>query len=115
MVMAEGDEFSVDLLPEVVLRGGAAGGRTVSLRGVDLESLVKEVVEQGVRAAEAEKVEAHSFVVNRVEKELISQVLASCNHVQTKTAAKLGINRNTLHKKLKDYDLEGAETEEDEK
>ena len=109
--MAEGDEFSVDLLPDVVLRGGTVGGSTVSIRGVDLETLVKEVVERGVQAAEQQKTEIHNFVVNRVEKELISQVLTSCNHVQTKTAAKLGINRNTLAKKLKDYDLEGADPE----
>jgi len=62
-------------------------------------------------SAELEKAELHSFVVNRVEKELISQVLASCNNVQTKAAGKLGINRNTLHKKLKEYGLEGAESE----
>ena len=111
VVMAEGDEFSVDLLPDVVLRGGSAGGGTVSIRGVDLETLVKEVVERGVQAAEQQQAEIHNFVVNRVEKELISQVLASCHHVQTKTAAKLGINRNTLAKKLKDYDLEGADPE----
>lgn len=113
VVMATGDEFSIDLLPDVVLRGGAAGRGTVSIRGVDLETLVKEVVEQGVRAAEQEKSDVHGFVVNRVEKELITQVLANCNYVQTKTAAKLGINRNTLHKKLKDYGLEGAEPEDE--
>ena len=109
--MAEGDEFTPELLPDDV-RYGAPSSSTVSVRGVDLETLVREVVEQGVRAAENEKADIHSFVVNRVEKELIAQVLANCNHVQTKTAAKLGINRNTLHKKLKDYDLEATESDE---
>ena len=40
-----------------------------------------------------------------MERELIAQVMA-CDNVQTKAAAKLGINRNTLHKKLKEYGLE---------
>lgn len=114
VVMAEGDELSVDLLPDVMVRGGTGRPSTVSIRGVDLDTLVREVVQQGVRAAESEKSEIHSFVVNRVEKELIAQVLANCNNVQTKTAAKLGINRNTLHKKLKDYDLEGADQQDGE-
>ena len=41
-----------------------------------------------------------------MECELIAQVMAACHNVQTKAASKLGINRNTLHKKLKDYKLE---------
>ncbi len=105
VVMAAGDELTLELLPEVV-RGINNGNGTVSVRGVDLDSLTKEVVQQGVRNADASKTSLHQYVVNKVEKELISQVLASCNFVQTKTAARLGINRNTLHKKLKDYDLE---------
>lgn len=105
VVMAEGDELTVELLPDVVRGGG--GKSTVSVRGVDFESLASEFVDQGVRLAESEKAEIHGFVVNRIEKEVIAQVLASCQYVQTKAAAKLGINRNTLHKKLKDYDLEG--------
>jgi DNA-binding protein Fis len=55
----------------------------------------------------------HSRVVDCVEKELIAQVLNLCNNIQTKTAARLGINRNTLHKKLKDYGLEDGESSED--
>ena len=42
-----------------------------------------------------------------VEKELIHQVLQSCQGTQTKAANRLGINRNTLHKKLKEYGLDG--------
>jgi DNA-binding NtrC family response regulator len=110
VVMADGDELTVELLPSVV-RGGSSGSSTVNLRGVDLDSLTQEVVQQGIRAAESEKAELYSFVVNRVEKELISQVLNSCNNVQTKAATKLGINRNTLHKKLKDFGIEDTEVD----
>ncbi len=53
----------------------------------------------------------HAIIVERVEKELIAQVLASCGGVQTKAATKLGINRNTLHKKIKDYGLDGTSDE----
>ena len=45
-------------------------------------------------------------IVTRVERELIAQVMADCDHVQIKAAGRLGINRNTLHKKLKEYNLE---------
>ena len=42
-----------------------------------------------------------------MERELIVQVMAACESVQTKAATRLGINRNTLHKKLKEYGLDG--------
>lgn len=115
VVLAVGDGFGVDLLPASVRSGGKGELSTASVRGVDLETLVQEVVQQGLRAAESEQSEVHGFVVNRVERELIAQVLANCNHVQTKAAAKLGINRNTLYKKIKDYHLEPTEPPEPEK
>jgi DNA-binding protein Fis len=43
---------------------------------------------------------------------LIEQVMAACDNVQTKAAGRLGINRNTLHKKLKEYGLEGGDAAE---
>ena len=39
-------------------------------------------------------------------RELIIQVLTACDNVQTKAADRLGINRNTLRKKLEEYGLE---------
>jgi len=60
----------------------------------------------GLSTAAPDEDSLHSKIVDRVEKELIAQVMLSCNNVQTKAAARLGINRNTLHKKLKEYDLE---------
>lgn len=106
VVMAEGDELTMELLPDVVRGGGAPPTTAEKVPGADLGTLTTQIVEQGVQAAQAKKTGIHTFVVSQVERELISQVLASCNFVQTKTAAKLGINRNTLHKKLKEYDLE---------
>jgi hypothetical protein len=47
--------------------------------------------------------------VGQVERELIQQVLQSCDRVQIKAASRLGINRNTLHKKLSDYRLEDGD------
>ncbi|MCA9133828.1 MAG: sigma-54-dependent Fis family transcriptional regulator [Planctomycetales bacterium] len=112
VVMADGEALTLELLPEAV-RGTSSKGGTAMVRGADLDTLIQEVVDQGVHAAEEAKTDIHGFIVNRIEKEVIAQVLAQCNFVKNKTAAKLGINRNTLHKKLKDYGLEDAEPNAD--
>lgn len=104
VVMADGDELIVDLLPGVVVDGG--GNSKLRTRHVDLEQLTFEVVEQGLSEAGPSEDALHAKIVNRIERELIAQVMISCNNVQTKAAAKLGINRNTLHKKLKEYNLD---------
>lgn len=104
VVMAEGDELTVDLLPEVVRTGRSP--RKGRDRTLDLDSLTQSVVEQGLSIVAPEETGLHLKIVNRVERELIAQVMATCNNVQTKAASRLGINRNTLHKKLKEYGLE---------
>ena len=104
VVMAEGDELTVDLLPDVVL--GRERPRTSRIRGADVETLVYELVQRGLATSGPEEDGLHGKIVSRVERELIEQVLLKCNRVQTKAASKLGINRNTLHKKIKEYDIE---------
>ena len=104
VVMADGDELIVDLLPGVVVDGG--GNSKFRTRHVDLEQLTFEVVKQGLSEAGPSEDALHAKIVNRIERELIARVMISCNNVQTKAAAKLGINRNTLHKKLKEYNLD---------
>ena len=110
VVMATGDELTSDLLPENVLAGpkprSSGGGRA---KAADLESLTFDLVQQGLALSGPQEDNLHAKVVNRVERELIAQVMASCDSVQTKAATKLGINRNTLHKKLKEYGLDGEE------
>ena len=107
VVLAEGDEITLDLLPPT-MRGGRP---PVSLpgRGGDLDSLARDLVEQGMATAGPDDDNLFDRVVNRVERELIAQMLAACNGVQLKAAARLGINRNTLRKKLLDHGLEEGE------
>ena len=85
--------------------------RSGRIRGADLETLTYELVQQGLTGAGPNEDSLHTKIVNRVERELIAQVMTSCDNMQTKAATTLGINRNTLHKKLKEYGLEeeGAE------
>lgn len=111
VVMSDSDELTRDLLPDVVLGKvsvsvESAVSSQVTAKHWDFDGLAKEVVQEGIRVSDSESTELHSVIVNRVEKELIAQVLASCNYVQTKAATRLGINRNTLHKKIKDYNLD---------
>ncbi len=107
VVMAEGDELTVELLPEGVLnpqpRRGSRDGPA------DFPSLVRDVVQAGLLSAGPAAENVHERIVNHVEKEVIAQVLEACGGTQTKAATRLGINRNTLHKKLKDYDLDTGE------
>ena len=107
VVMAPGDEITLDLLP-VAIRGGRSVS-TMPGRGGDLDSLARELVEQGLATSAADDDTLFDRVVSRVERELIAQMLAACGGVQLKATARLGINRNTLRKKLLEHGLEEAD------
>lgn len=104
VVLATSDEITCDLLPDTVL--GRRLPRIGRRRAADLESLAAELVQTGMAAAGPDEDALHTKIVNRVERELIAQVLAACDNVQIKAAARLGINRNTLHKKIREYGLQ---------
>lgn len=105
VVMADSDVLTVELLPETVL-GGRRMRRRKTDSPPDFETLTADVVQQGLAMLGPEEAGLHGHIVNSVERELIAQVMQACNNVQTKAATRLGINRNTLHKKLKEYDLD---------
>jgi transcriptional regulator with PAS, ATPase and Fis domain len=103
IVLAPGDEITVDLLPDCVV---GRKGPTFRRHAADMETLIARLVEEGVNSSGPEEGNLYAKIVNRVERELIAQVMAECDNVQVKAAAKLGINRNTLHKKLDEHGLE---------
>jgi DNA-binding NtrC family response regulator len=93
------------LTPELLAPPGRVERRWRPLRaaagGGDLAALIQQLVRQGIETLPEGNL--YERVVETVERELIEQVLAVCGDVQVTAARKLGINRNTLHKKVGDY------------
>jgi two-component system response regulator AtoC len=105
VILGDGPELTAESLPPQLR--GQAPPRPIRLRtGSDLAALTGELVRQGILAAGPSANDLHDRIVGQVERELIQQVLASCDRVQIKAAARLGINRNTLHKKLSEFRIE---------
>lgn len=104
IVLCTGGQISLDLFPPPVR--GMAPIRLSRAKSGGLSTLCSELVTLGLLKAGDEASNTHEQVISLVEKELILQVLRTCQGVQTKAATKLGINRNTLHKKIEDYHLE---------
>ena len=94
-----------EVRPADVAPGAPAGANAaLDINRMDLKTLARIVVQRGLDEADDAE-DLHSVVVDQVERELISQLLLRCGGVQTKTASRLGMNRNTLSKKMKDYGL----------
>lgn len=104
IVLAQGDVLDPSLLPTAVV-GDAQAAQVAVFRPTDDQSLIREFVYNRLTKAEDDATDLFRQIVDPVEKELLTQVMHECNHTQTKAATRLGINRNTLYKKLVDYGL----------
>jgi DNA-binding NtrC family response regulator len=84
---------------------GESGSENDSIEPPDLGlgELCGELVRRGIEEAERRGVKSYPLIISLVEKRLIEIVLTSCSGFQTRAAEKLGINRNTLHKKVEEY------------
>ena len=103
VVLSTGTELNDDLLP-LQVRLFAQQVRTPS-GGDTLESLSGRLAEQAVRELQDRPGEIYDAVVHRLELDLIKVALRHHSGTKTRTADFLGINRNTLNKKLKDHGL----------
>jgi len=61
-----------------------------------LERLVEEMVDRGVQFDDA---------VQELEKRFIARVLGRCDGSLTRTADALGLHRNTLTRKMREYKI----------
>ncbi len=104
VVLGDGPELTVEHLPPQLR--GEAPPRPIRTRTSDPTALAAELVRQGLRSAGPQANNLYDRIVGQVERELIEQVLTSCERVQIKAAARLGINRNTLHKKLAEFRID---------
>ena len=106
VVMAEGEELTLDLLPAAVT--GASRLKTGAHKG----SLIEDFIHNEIKSTE-EKDDAKLYnrVIEDIERELFSQILDGCNKNQSRAAKWLGINRNTLSNKIKTLGLNSDDNE----
>ena len=103
LVLSSTDEIGAEDLPQHVR--GLAPVRIGRRQDDDVESLCADLVSRGIALAGEDSGNVYGRVVSQVEREVILQVLRQCQGVQTRTATRLGINRNTLHKKIDELGL----------
>jgi Nif-specific regulatory protein len=110
IVLSDGGPITPDLLrftrPKYVLR--SAKGNGGSGVGTDVPSLIRALVRAGMHAPRPEGVDLHPFLVDGLERALIEEVMRECGGTQVTAARRLGINRNTLHKKTEQYKSDDA-------
>jgi two-component system nitrogen regulation response regulator GlnG len=93
LVLSSSEVLTTEDFAFLAAPGGAVG------RAEDLLALIEREV---VRALEDGSGDVHRRILERVERPLLETVLAHTGGNQIRAAAILGINRNTLHKKIVD-------------
>ncbi len=105
VVLSQSDEFSESLLP-LQIRLFAQSTRH-DPAGEDIEALCEKLAEQAVKEFAVYDGRVYDMTIHEVERHLLSAAMLQHDNVKTRTADFLGINRNTLNKKVKDLGLDG--------
>ncbi len=107
VVLSNDEEFTDDLLPlQIRLFAQQVRGDTTD---DSIEALAGKIATHAIRQYQMTQGEVYNLVINEVERKLIEEALTLNDHVKLRTADFLGINRNTLNKKVKDYGLDSEE------
>ena len=101
ITLSQGDKIFPDALPPQIFKPGH--GVALSFENF-LEEKLADLVD---RMGGLEAGDIHSMVIQRVEKPLITLVLKKTEGNQVRAANLLGINRNTLRKKIKELGIKG--------
>ncbi|MBI2805606.1 MAG: sigma-54-dependent Fis family transcriptional regulator [Planctomycetes bacterium] len=88
---------------DLMLPGQDCRMRPAHARSGDLGSMVQQLVRTAIQKIPAEDGNLYNHLIRSLERELLEQVLPLCDNVLVKASARLGINRNTLHKKLAEF------------
>ena len=107
VVLSRDEDFTEDLLP-LNVRMFAAQRRT-NQSSESIEQLTRRLADQAISDYEMREGEIYQLVIDQIEHALIDKALGKCGNVKTKAADFLGINRNTLNKKVKELGIEAVE------
>ena len=102
ITLSQGDKIFPDALPPQIFKPGQ--GAHLSFENF-LEEKLADLVE---RMGGLDRGDIYSMVIQRVEKPLITLVLKKTEGNQVRAANLLGINRNTLRKKIKELGIRGT-------
>ncbi|MEO0586502.1 MAG: sigma 54-interacting transcriptional regulator [Planctomycetota bacterium] len=105
VVLTTGDEFVEELLP-LNIRLFAQQTR-VEARDESIETMAGRLAAESIKQYALREGEIYDLVIHEVERHLLREALNYNDGVKVRTADFLGINRNTLNKKVKDLELEG--------
>ncbi len=108
ITLSQGDKIFPDSLPPQIFKPGQ--GAHLSFENF-LEEKLADLVE---RMGGLEQGDIYSMVLHRVEKPLITLILKKTEGNQVRAANLLGINRNTLRKKIKELGIKGHFSGEEE-
>ena len=103
VVLSRDEDFTEDLLP-LSVRMFAAQRRN-NQASESVETLTKRLADQAMADYEMREGEIYQLVIDQIEHALIDRALGKCGGVKTKAADFLGINRNTLNKKVKELGI----------
>jgi two-component system nitrogen regulation response regulator GlnG len=109
VTLAQGDKIFPDALPPQIFKPGQ--GVTISFENF-LEEKLADLVD---RLGGLDHGDIYSLVIQRVEKPLLTLVLRKTEGNQVRAASLLGINRNTLRKKIRELGIRGPFSGEEEK
>jgi len=106
VVMSSGEQFTEDLLPLQI----RMFGQQLRSQGDEesVEELAGRLAQQAIEQYGDEEGHIYDRVIGEVERHLIGEALGRNGGVKLRTADYLGINRNTLNKKVKELAIAGA-------
>lgn len=105
VVLSRDEDFTEELLPLSVKMFAAQRRNAQSSESI--ETLAGRLAEQALADYEMREGQVHQLVIDQIELALIARAMAKFGQVKTRTADFLGINRNTLNKKVKELGIEG--------